>query len=736
MARGISLLIVKDQSAEDAASPEFRYLLSWLVNQARKAFDPVTLEIRRPDTLLDTAPLRRWGGSRRPPHLPPTPATAVLILGRANVLCTARTFRRLRDALLAGADVALPRPLTSVSLAERPPLYTLRDFELLEAEVLEGEERSSDGQETQLPISLLSWSAFERGLARFPDGELFTRPCRVSELGSVVAGTGLFHEFGDYYGEAREDVLPWLPPGATHVLEIGCARGLTGALIQERLGCRVTGVELNPEIAREAEGRLWRVLRGDIQTLSLDDRYDAIVATELFEHLEEPAALLRKLAPCLAPGGRIILSVPNVGHYSVVEDLLAGRWDYVPVGLLCYTHVRFFTRATLQDWLERAWDGRIRIVPQTTELPERFTALSAILPADRESLGTKGFWVILEPTAARDAAPFEEYTIRGYEPGDETRILELFEQVFHHRRDLAHWAWKFRDSPYGGLRISLAVDAEGRAAAQYAAYPVPFFHSSGAPVIAHQIGDQMTRPGARGRLGTSLVARAARDFYARFCAGRVAFNYCFLASRTEKLSVRLLSSERVEPVPFRRRELDAAPLPAPGRWRRLVSRVAVEPADTVDGRWDAFFRDVAPAYVFLTQRDARYVRWRYLQRPDARYLLLAARRRGVLVAWAVFTRRAETLIWGDALVHPDHPDAVASLLHAALAGPLGHGARSIQGWFPARPAWFAATLDRLGFRLEPEPEGLSLMCVPWQEPDAIAQMRRDLYYTYGDSDLF
>ena len=51
----------------------------------------------------------------------------------------------------------------------------------------------------------------------------------------------------------------------------------------------------------------------------------------------------------VTPGGRLVLSVPNVGHWAVVEDLLAGRWDYLPIGLLCYTHYRFFTRRTLAD---------------------------------------------------------------------------------------------------------------------------------------------------------------------------------------------------------------------------------------------------------------------------------------------------------------------------------------------------------------------------------------------------
>jgi len=48
----------------------------------------------------------------------------------------------------------------------------------------------------------------------------------------------------------------------------------------------------------------------------------------------------------------LLLSIPNVGHWSVVEDLLAGRWDYLPVGLLCNTHMRFFTLKTIRDLLE------------------------------------------------------------------------------------------------------------------------------------------------------------------------------------------------------------------------------------------------------------------------------------------------------------------------------------------------------------------------------------------------
>ena len=333
------------------------------------------------------------------------------------------------------------------------------------------------------------------------------------------------------------------------------------------------------------------------------------------------------------------------------------------------------------------------------------------------------------------------FTIRAYEPGDEASILDLFARAFQQRRDLAHWRWKYQDAPYGSLRISVAVDADGRVAAHYAGYPVHVHRvltDARETLTAYQIGDTMTLPEARGvgRRSTSLLARTARHFYEHFCAGRVAFNFGFNEGSIQRFSMRLLNAERIEAVPFWSRERAAGPRPAPGRWRRLLDGLTVETVEAVDESWDAFFDDVASAYTFLTHRDARYVRWRYLQRPDVPYLVLAVRCRRRLVCWGVFARRQGVLLWGDALVHPNHVGSVKLLLEAAATHPMARGARSVQGWFSSRPAWFTTLLGDLGFTREPEPQDLGLMCVPWQLHDAGAAMRRDLYYTYGDSDLF
>lgn len=368
------LLLLRYETPAAARSPELRYSSSCLRAAARQVFGRVE-EVRWHPGLGD--------GPRLPEGLP------ALVVGHENVHLGARSLEAMKAALAGGARVVVPDRLASFELAEE--VHTLRGFERVEARLVAGDLAPRERRRSHLPVALVAGPC----VASRSPAALLTDPELLDE--EPVVHAGIFHDYVDYYGEVREDVLPYVPAGVAEVLEIGCGRGLTGALLQERLGCRVTGVELNPEVARDAATRLHRVLVGDVETLEIDGSFDAVVATELFEHLCYPEAFLEKMRTLVRPGGRIVLSVPNVGHASIVEDLLAGRWDYLPIGLLCYTHFRFFTRRTLASWLERLGFARHEIVAQTTAVPEeRFARLADVFEVDLESLRTKGFYVVLE----------------------------------------------------------------------------------------------------------------------------------------------------------------------------------------------------------------------------------------------------------------------------------------------------------------------------------------------------
>lgn len=136
------------------------------------------------------------------------------------------------------------------------------------------------------------------------------------------------------------------------VLDIGCSTGFLGEVLIER-GCTVDGVEVDPDAAELARKRGLRTVtvmdldREDVAAALDGELYDRIILADVLEHLMRPAAVLASAAKLLAPGGQIVISVPNVTHGSLRLALLQGRWDYRDTGLLDRTHIRFFTRASI-----------------------------------------------------------------------------------------------------------------------------------------------------------------------------------------------------------------------------------------------------------------------------------------------------------------------------------------------------------------------------------------------------
>ena len=325
----------------------------------------------------------------------------------------------------------------------------------------------------------------------------------------------------------------------------------------------------------------------------------------------------------------------------------------------------------------------------------------------------------------------ERFVTRAYQPGDETAILQLFERCFHVRRTIEHFRWKYLQNPYGNAHISLTFDPDGRLVGHYCGYPVPYV-DSGREIIAHQIGDTMTDPSIRhvGRGPTSILGQTALHFYTNFCEGKIAFNYGFNVANIQRFSLRFLRSDRVEPVSYWYRDDPIARTRRLHRWRRGYR---LELVRETTSEYDSFFEDVAPAYRFLVRRDSRYLRWRYLECPDAGAVMVAIRKWRRLVGWSVFRVRGDRLSWGDALFDPAHVDAVETLIrHVAPSYP----AARVEAWFSPRPRWLADALTGIGFAAAPEPQDLSLMCVPFVTADATQRMREGLYYTMGDSDLF
>lgn len=137
------------------------------------------------------------------------------------------------------------------------------------------------------------------------------------------------------------------------VLDVGTATGYVAGALKER-GCRVTGIELDPGAARKAEEHCERVVVGDVESLDLsaelgEASFEVIVLGDVLEHLRDPLGTLKRLVPFLGGDGYMVASIPNVAHGSVRLALLQGRFPYSRLGLLDDTHLRFFTRESIEQ---------------------------------------------------------------------------------------------------------------------------------------------------------------------------------------------------------------------------------------------------------------------------------------------------------------------------------------------------------------------------------------------------
>jgi hypothetical protein len=83
--------------------------------------------------------------------------------------------------------------------------------------------------------------------------------------------------------------------------------------------------------------------------------------------MSDPFGFLKELRPLLAPRARVIISVPNVAHWSVRFGLLFGRFEYRSRGILDRTHLQFFSRRRFVEMLSSVDGSEIELTSASIE---------------------------------------------------------------------------------------------------------------------------------------------------------------------------------------------------------------------------------------------------------------------------------------------------------------------------------------------------------------------------------
>lgn len=143
----------------------------------------------------------------------------------------------------------------------------------------------------------------------------------------------------------------------------------------------------------------------DLESLAhLPGGFEAVLAGDTLEHLNEPERMLRMIHDALPLGGRLFLSVPNVANLYVRLNLLCGRFPYAERGILDRTHRFFFTRQSLRGMVRKAGftveSGAVSTIPLRLAWPRLPRALLAPLSfalelATRAFPGLLGYQILL-----------------------------------------------------------------------------------------------------------------------------------------------------------------------------------------------------------------------------------------------------------------------------------------------------------------------------------------------------
>jgi ubiquinone/menaquinone biosynthesis C-methylase UbiE len=163
-------------------------------------------------------------------------------------------------------------------------------------------------------------------------------------------------------------IFEWIDPQDSDViLDCACGRGFYLNMFRFVGKARLVGLELEGDIIRKAQRNVGHLdditlTRGNIYRLPFPDGYfDAVILSEILEHVDDDVAGLREVYRVLRPGGVVAITVPNANYpflwdpiNKTLETLFGTHIQHGPLAGIWANHVRLYERGQLRDAVEQA----------------------------------------------------------------------------------------------------------------------------------------------------------------------------------------------------------------------------------------------------------------------------------------------------------------------------------------------------------------------------------------------
>lgn len=115
----------------------------------------------------------------------------------------------------------------------------------------------------------------------------------------------------DFIADSLRNTLP----GTARILDVGCGNGVISRHLGQ-YGFKVTGIDVSDKAIAIAKSlnkydNVKFETKSAEQLVAEGEKYDAIICSEVLEHLSNPDALLEVLNKSLASNGKLLITVPN-----------------------------------------------------------------------------------------------------------------------------------------------------------------------------------------------------------------------------------------------------------------------------------------------------------------------------------------------------------------------------------------------------------------------------------------
>jgi 2-polyprenyl-3-methyl-5-hydroxy-6-metoxy-1,4-benzoquinol methylase len=116
-----------------------------------------------------------------------------------------------------------------------------------------------------------------------------------------------------------------------------------------------------------------------------ENYFDLVIANDVIEHMPDHDDFFVSIQRKMISGGRLVASVPNVRHWSILRELVWFKdWRYTDAGILDRTHLRTFTGKSLKralrehDFAIEKFKGINRMELKTKNLFPYFLRLATL----------------------------------------------------------------------------------------------------------------------------------------------------------------------------------------------------------------------------------------------------------------------------------------------------------------------------------------------------------------------